>query len=152
MKLLKNNEPELEVVSDYVAEGSDLSGLFAFMRLTMETEIPKGVGLAASQVDVAMRAIVIKHAGIDINIINPEITKHCNKKMTSEEECLSCPGIRVSVGRFKWVIVKGFDENWKPVKRKFHGFMATIVQHEIDHLNGITLMTRKRNALLKAGD
>lgn len=147
MQILKNNEIQLRSVCDVVPIGHYMGNeLFDFMRQVMEEETPKGIGLAANQVGVMQRIIVIRHAGIDMNILNPEITKHCNKKTTSVEMCLSCPGIKVSVGRWKWVILKGFDENWKPIKKKFHGLLSCVVQHEIDHLNGITLLTRVTGA------
>lgn len=146
MKLLKNNEIELRSVCDVLSMGYYVDeNLFRFMRKVMDEEVPMGAGLAANQVGILRRVIVIRYAGIDMNILNPEITKHCNKKMTSVEKCLSCPGLSISVGRWKWVVVKGYDENWKPIKKKFHGFLSTLVQHEIDHLNGITLFVRKQN-------
>ena len=145
MQILKNNEIELRTVCLPARHGQVLDDLLAFMRQVMEEENPKGAGIAANQVGVLRRVIVINHVGIDMDILNPEITKHCNKKMTSVEMCLSCPGIKLSVGRWKWVIVKGYDENWKPIKKKFHGFLSTLVQHEIDHLNGLTLYTRQQN-------
>ncbi len=152
MKLLKNNEERLRMVAAGVNEGEDLNALFLFMRSVMKDETPQSVGLAAPQVGVDARAIVIKHSGIDSNIINPYIDKHCAKKMTSVEGCLSCPGVKLSVGRWKWIVLKGFNDQWEPIKFKFHGFLSIVAQHELDHLDGITLQTRINALNQEVGD
>ena len=60
----------------------------------------------------------------------------------AREGCLSFPNKMADVKRHKRVTVTGYDESWKPVRRKASGWMARILQHEIDHLDGITMMDR----------
>lgn len=101
----------------------------------------RGVGLAAPQVGVALRVIVINYAATTVAIINPVITKAPGKIVRSlNEGCLSFPGARRTIKRSKRVIVEGFDKNWEPVKIDARNFLAFVVQHEIDHLDGVTIV------------
>ena len=101
-------------------------------------EVEKGVGLAAPQVGVSKRVIIVLFDGkMIIPMINPEITSHSDKTEYGEEGCLSLPGQWGQVERYREITVQFKD--WKGEKRvlKIEGFNARIVQHEIDHLDGI---------------
>lgn len=100
-----------------------------------------GIGLAAPQVGVALRAIVIDASPRDenaelIKLVNPVIT-YREGETVDEEGCLSVPGYTAEVTRAKRVCVEGFDEYGTPVKIDTETFLATVLQHEIDHLNGV---------------
>jgi len=71
----------------------------------------------------------------NIFIVNPVITKAIGEG-TDIEVCLSLPGIKCKVKRPKKIVVQGFNEEWEPVKYRFHEMSARIVCHEIDHLDG----------------
>ena len=75
-------------------------------------------------------------------IINPEITYYSREKKTDEEGCLSLPGIYGAVSRAKKIHLKYQDLNGKVIKEKIKGFEAVVVQHEVDHLNGILFIDR----------
>ena len=96
-----------------------------------------GVGLAAPQVGVPLRVIVI---GIpeqeDIALINPEIVRQAGENLV-DEGCLSVPGYLGQIKRAASVTVKGRDQNGKEIRIKAEGFLAQALQHEIDHLNGV---------------
>jgi len=143
-RILKHNEPPLRTICDNVPEGKHLHEMFDIMRSLMKNNVPEGVGLAANQIGVTWRAILLVSQGIDAEIINPVITKRSKQKFPSKEECLSCPGLHFTVWRHKQVTVTGFTVDWKPLKLKLRGFNAACVQHEIDHLDGITLLTRQQ--------
>lgn len=101
---------------------------------------PYCIGIAAPQLGVNKRIIVIDMGKGDKFVMhNPTIVKHSKATMINNEGCLSFPGLRVQVRRYKSVIVRGFDENWDPIQRKATKFLSTVLQHEIDHLDGITL-------------
>ena len=100
-----------------------------------------GVGLAAPQIGVSLRVVVLQMPGEEpIAIVNPEIVKRSLGKVRSTEGCLSFPGKKVIMIRDKLITVKGFDANWNPIKLKLRGLAGMCVQHEIDHLNGVTIV------------
>lgn len=121
-----------------VPEEMDVSDRFITMREIMIKH--KGIGLAANQVGILERLIIV---GV-LEIINPRITKTSSQTFTSVEGCLSVPGKRYKIKRHKIVTVEGFDRNWNPLKHKLRGLDAACVQHEIDHLDGITIADRKQ--------
>lgn len=98
----------------------------------------KGIGLAANQIGETRRIIVIHAKGFKQAIVNPVITKSYGGKVMNQEGCLSFPGRTAKILRSKQIIVEGFDQDWKPVKRKLKGLTAYCVQHEVDHLNGVS--------------
>lgn len=85
------------------------------------------------------RVIVIQTKGFRQVLINPVITGGYGGKSKQKEGCLSFPRLLVQKIRNKQITVEGFNEYWKPVTRKLKGDAARCVQHEIDHLNGITI-------------
>src|SRR5438093_3591168 len=101
-----------------------------------------GVGLAAPQVGVLVRVIVCEYADEETEeihqtvLINPEITARSGEWM-AEEGCLSIPGFVGTVPRAVEVTVRGKTRDGKPIKIKDDGYLAHILQHEIDHLEGI---------------
>ncbi len=96
-----------------------------------------GVGLAAPQVGVSLRVIVLQVPGEEpIAIVNPEIVKRTGEQEVAEG-CLSFPGYAGEIKRSASVTVKGLDRQGKPTRIKATGLMAEALQHEIDHLNGV---------------
>jgi peptide deformylase len=98
-----------------------------------------GIGLAATQIDVHLRVIVIDvsetHDRLQV-FINPEIIGEDGERRVSEEGCLSVPGVYEEVERPQRVRVRAFDEHGKPFTVDADGVLAVCLQHEIDHLNG----------------
>jgi len=96
-----------------------------------------GVGLAAPQVGVPLRVIVIEIPEEEtIVLINPEIVKRSGERIVVEG-CLSIPGYRGEIKRSVSVTVKGRDRHWKEVRLKVTELLAQALEHEIDHLNGM---------------
>ena len=95
------------------------------------------VGLAANMIGVKKRIIVFDNNGTDMAMLNPEIIEKSGEYET-EEGCLSLSGIR-KTKRFQLITVKYLDINLKPQTGKFFGWRAQIIQHEIDHCNGILI-------------
>jgi len=97
----------------------------------------KGVGLAAPQVGVSLRVVVLQKPGEEpIAIINPEIVKRAGEREVTEG-CLSIPGYAGEIKRSVSVTVKGRDRQGKTIRIKATGLMAQALEHELDHLNGI---------------
>ncbi|HOO36858.1 MAG TPA: peptide deformylase [Deltaproteobacteria bacterium] len=112
------------------------------MRHTMYTA--PGVGLAAPQVGVSKRLILVdptanKEPGNLTTLINPVIIEQEGKE-TDSEMCLSVPEMSIDVPRAKRIVVKGVDLSGKEIVIEAEGFLARIYQHEIDHLNGTVIL------------
>ena len=101
-----------------------------------------GVGLAAVQIGVLKRIIIVELANEVCAFINPKIVRRSWKKTSIEEGCLSVPGKNGYVKRSKTVKVKALNENGKEIKFKVSGILAIIFQHEIDHLEGILFIDK----------
>ena len=116
-----------------------------------------GVGLAAPQVGVSQRLIVIEYADPpeddeqpDSKVIkpklyvmaNPEIVRNSEETVTGVEGCLSIPSLVGEVERYSMVQVRGQNRRGQPMKVKAEGWLARIFQHEIDHINGVVFADR----------
>ena len=114
---------------------SSVKKLIADMMATLHAD-PNRVGLAAPQVGVSLRILVI---GIpdeeDVVLVNPKIVRRGGER-TITEGCLSVPGYYGNISRSESVVVKGRDQNGKEVRIKAEGLLAQALEHEIDHLNG----------------
>ena len=166
-KIVKYGEPVLEQVADPVAEFDtpELHKLIADMWETMYAA--KGVGLAAPQVGVRKRVLIIDTSvGEDetkkIVLVNPEIVSK-DGKQSGEEGCLSIPGFRELVTRANQVEVRARDAKGESLSYAGEELLARAFQHEIDHLNGILfinhlstlkrdIIRRKIKKLQKAGE
>jgi len=131
------SDPALHTICENIPTDYDVDSLLDTMWETMYGQ--KGIGLAAPQIGQTKRAIVMHVKGLKLELINPIITKMYGGKTTSKEGCLSFPGKQVSMLRYKQVVIEGYDRNWKPIKRKLKGLAAMCAQHEVDHLNGVTI-------------
>jgi peptide deformylase len=128
--------------------GADLQVLIDDMIETMR-QAP-GVGLAAPQVNVSQRLIVVEFGDEDDEqaparlyaIVNPEIVRPSQEKEKGNEACLSIPGFLGEVERFTSLTIKGQNRHGQPVRIKAKGWLARIFQHEIDHLDGILFTDR----------
>ncbi len=110
------------------------------MAKTMEVE--KGVGLAAPQVGSDLRICTIRVGEESYVLVNPKIKSSSRKKDIFEEGCLSFPGEFFSVERPLKVKVQARDAEGKKFKIKANGLLARVLQHEIDHLEGILVIDR----------
>jgi len=99
----------------------------------------KGIGLAATQIDVHERLIVIdvsEERAAPLVLVNPELLWHSDEKHVNEEGCLSVPGIYDGVERFDAVKVQALDRSGQARLIQAEGLLATCIQHELDHLLG----------------
>jgi peptide deformylase len=133
---------EAEAIEEVTGEIRDLaSGMLETMYES------RGVGLAAPQVGVSRRLIVINTAaepgaGREIVLINPEIVEQSDEIVEAEEGCLSVPGVTGNVPRRSSVRVVGLDPEGRKVEIEGEGLLARALQHEIDHLDGILFFTK----------
>ena len=147
-------DPVLREKAAPVAQVSEATRqLIRDMFETMYAE--EGVGLAAPQVGVSERIIVIDPQNDEIGafaLINPEIVESSKETEKGEEGCLSIPGLRDIVERSSRVLVRGTTPEGSARELDLHGLPARIIQHEVDHLDGILFFDRlsplKRKLLL----
>ncbi len=111
---------------------------------------PEGIGLAAPQINMHNRVVVVRlgghrddgqEPGPPVALINPEIVES-GREEKDFDGCLSFPGLYAETVRPHYLKVKGLDEWGKPFTRTFDGFDAVLVHHEIDHLNGVLFIDR----------
>jgi peptide deformylase len=117
-----------------------------WMRGVMDDAL--GVGLAATQVGMLARVLVYR-VEVDsptVALVNPQVQWHGEETETLEEGCLSIPGIRVDVERFVHLRVAGADERGSPVTIEASGLEARVLQHEMDHLDGVLMLDRANKA------
>ena len=153
LQILKYPDARLHTIAKPVEVFDDaLRELVTAMAETMY-EAP-GIGLAATQVDVHQRVIVIDVSETKNQLkvfINPEILDSGGEKRVYEEGCLSVPGIYEEVERPASVRVRALDEHGKPFELQADGLLAVCLQHEIDHLNGVLFIDHmsslKRNLI-----
>ena len=115
----------------------EIKNIIEQMFFTMYEE--KGIGLAATQVNIHKRIIVIdvsENKDKKIFLINPEIISLSDDIDSMEEGCLSVPGFYENVSRPKTVKVSSLDYDGKQIEIEANGLLSTCIQHEIDHLNG----------------
>lgn len=105
---------------------------------TLKAHAHHCVGLAANMIGEQKRIIAVKDGNTYFAMLNPEIVKKSAKTYKTSEGCLSLVGERETI-RHDWIEVKCRDMDFRKQKQKFTGFTAQIIQHEIDHCEGILI-------------
>ncbi len=153
-QVLKMGEPLLREVARPVARfDEELLALIADMDDTMRAQ--HGAGIAAPQIGVGVRVVIfelrdnpryphIKPVPYTV-LVNPTLTALTQEQQDGWEGCLSVPGMRGLVPRFTHLRYQGFDAYGTPFERTVEGFHARVVQHEVDHLDGILFPQRVRD-------
>ncbi len=141
LKILTIPDPRLKhKSSDIEVFDKELKKIVGDMYETLYAS-GNGIGLAAPQVDIRKRIVVIdlKEDGKSspITFVNPKINKLSDEKFINQEGCLSVPEYYADVERAKEVEVEWFDELGVKYKKKLSGLLSICIQHEIDHLDGI---------------
>lgn len=126
------------LVADALA--TEIQALLPEMVETMHKA--EGVGLAAPQIGKSLRLAVAEVDGRIYYLINPEITSLSQEKIIFEEGCLSLPGQYFPIVRSEVLTLKYQDERGLPKKLRAEGFLAVVIQHEVDHLDGILICDR----------
>ncbi|MCW8833238.1 MAG: peptide deformylase [Colwellia sp.] len=139
LTVLRFPDPRLKTKASPVSEiTSATSTIIDNMLATMYDE--KGVGLAATQVDIHQRIVVMdvsENGDQPIVLINPEIIAKSDETLVNEEGCLSVPGVYAKVNRHTSCTVKALDRDGKEFTLDGEELLSICIQHELDHLNGI---------------
>ncbi len=140
-EIIKYPDPILRKKCQEVQEVTkEIKKLVEEMALALERK--QGVGLSAPQVGVLKRVIVVEAEKGPAGLINPKIIKKSREKEVMEEGCLSFPRLWLKIERRKEVEVEALDKEGKGIRIKAEGLIARILQHEIDHLNGILFIDK----------
>jgi peptide deformylase len=134
-------DPILRTVAQPVtAVTPEIKTIIADLTETMWHQV--GVGLAAPQVGISLRILVMDDGKRGARaLLNPSITER-RGSVVEEEGCLSLPGVFGDVERSKWISVSALDENGAPISFEAQGLQAKVIQHEIDHLDGVLFIDR----------
>lgn len=141
VKLLKRPADEVPVPFDEEGKRDIKILVNAFV------EMDDALGLAAPQIGISKRMVVFRKRNLDEKsrvqsekdydvLINPRITQNRGEKEKMTEGCLSCPEINIEVERFSEIKVKAYDIHGNKINKRYTGFLARVVQHELDHLDG----------------
>jgi peptide deformylase len=153
-RVLKMGEPLLRrVAAPVIRFDAELAALVADMDDTMRAA--SGAGIAAPQIGVGLRVVIFE---LQDNprypqlspvpytvLVNPQLTVLDEQQEEGWEGCLSVPGLRGLVPRYRRLRYQGFDAAGRPLDRTVEGFHARVVQHEVDHLDGILFPQRVRD-------
>jgi peptide deformylase len=153
-RVLRMGEPLLRQVAAPVTRfDAELAALLTDMDDTMRSL--SGAGLAAPQIGVGLRVVIFELKDNprypDLTpvpytvLVNPELTPLDTEQDEGWEGCLSVPGMRGLVPRYRRLRYRGFDASGAPIDRTVEGFHARVVQHEVDHLDGILYPQRVRD-------
>jgi len=134
--VLRSKARPIEVFDDALRD--EISGMAALMHDSM------GIGLAATQIGTLHRVLVyrVEHNSPINALINPELEWSGKEKEWMEEGCLSLPGVHVDVERPVDVRVRAQDPRGKPIVIEASGLEARVIQHEMDHLDGVLILDR----------
>ncbi|HYB66089.1 MAG TPA: peptide deformylase [Steroidobacteraceae bacterium] len=153
-RVLKMGEPLLrQVAAPVTGFDEELASLVADMNDTMRAL--SGAGIAAPQIGVGLRVVIFELkdnprypqlSPVPYTVlVNPQLTVLDGEQEEGWEGCLSVPGLRGLVPRYRHLRYQGFDAAGRPIDRTVEGFHARVVQHEVDHLDGILYPQRVRD-------
>ena len=160
LPIAQRGEAILTLIATAVTEAEfGSTWLKAFTHAMQATMLERnGVGIAAPQVYLSKRIIIVASRAnprypdapdMDaIVMVNPEILEQSAVTVLGEEGCLSVPDERGQVARAETITVGYFTLDGEPVETVFHGFPARIIQHEVDHLDGVLFVERLDNVLI----
>ena len=147
LKIVEYPNPSLKKNAAKVKRG-DIPNLPRFIGDMVETMIEAhGIGLAAPQLGVARRLLVADIDGEQRAFLNPRVV-HGSGNIVDEEGCLSFPGLYGMVARYEKVTVAYQDASFRAHTEEFDGLNARVLQHEIDHINGVLLIDRAEDHYL----
>lgn len=140
-RLLRRQADDLPVPFDAQAKKDIATLINAFLKRD------DALGLAAPQIGMSKKIVIFKNKNFDVKgtpkskedydvLVNPRITQMRGDLEKMNEGCLSCPDISVEVSRATEIKVRAYDQDGRKVNKRYTGFLARIVQHELDHLEG----------------
>lgn len=141
-KILRTRSQEIDVSK---ITTSHYQNMIEDMIKTMHKN--NGIGLAAPQIGINERLIIVSHADGDMAVFNPVLSEFSFRKAPGEEGCLSVPGVFGMVKRHTRLLVNGYNADGEAFSLVAHGLLARIFQHELDHIDGKLFIDRASHIL-----
>lgn len=145
LEIIKYPNPILQKKSGKIKDPLDpeVQKLIENMIYTLASS-SDGVGLSAPQVGKSVRLCIIREGSEILSFLNPQISQYSQKRVEEKEGCLSFPGVYLPISRAENIKVRYLNEKGEKSKLKATGLLARILQHEIDHLDGILIVDRSK--------
>lgn len=140
--MLVTNLKELKRKSEPITNSKELGQVYReLVKAYSDIKNANKVGLAAPQIGIFKQVSLIQYGDTRLLLVNPIIEER-DEKIQYNEACLSLPGIGVLTDRYNQVLL---ENGWNTLRNRgvYEGFLAVVIQHEVDHLNGITILDRK---------
>ncbi len=147
MEILVHPNPALKQVCELVDPTDDATLKVLARDMAEAMYGSHGIGLAAPQIGILKRIIVVdvdEEVVRPIALCNPTVVEHSEELVVSEEGCLSVPGIDVPIERPAAIVVEALSLEGKAIRFQADGLLARCIQHEIDHLDGVTIIERAK--------
>jgi len=142
MDILAHPHPALQQRADDVDPRTDAELMRLIKAMAKAMYDAPGIGLAATQLGVQKRVIIIDIDDGLMALCNPVITEHSEETEVDDEGCLSLPGLTVAVERPVRVACEALDLSGNPLRLEAEGLFARVLQHEADHLDGVLIIDR----------
>ncbi len=145
--ILKRGDPLLLRKSEVVVDTNSVADIVRELSETLTAvqqlyDFTRGSGISANQIGYLSRVSVVEFEGVRTVLINPEIVEHSLESEAIREGCLSFFDVRGNVNRYRSVVVRALNECGEPIELTTSGSFAMLLQHEIDHLDGILYLQR----------
>lgn len=124
------------------SEPVELGNLFiksVIKELEESLDLDRGIGLTAIQIGIPKRISIIRMPKLKLDLINPILLEKYDRFRFQGEKCLSLPGLSIDTARYMDVVIKNGDGR----TLNFYGLEAVVISHELDHMNGLTILDRK---------
>lgn len=147
-EILINPDPRLRATASAISIDEIIAGAYSQLISDMrETMLKKdGIGLAAPQIGEPIRLVVVNTKSGVLPLFNPKITKKSWRKSVAEEGCLSVPCTFGKVKRHFSIQTKALSQKGEPLDFKASGMFARVIQHELDHLDGILFIDKAKGS------
>lgn len=145
LKIITHPNPILRQKAKLIADVSDAKIQKLIPELAELMLASDGLGIAAPQVAQSVRLIIVRYKDGNLAMLNPKITSRSILKEIDEEGCLSVPNTYGQVKRCKKITVKYQDERGKIHKLAGQGLLARVIQHEVDHLDGVLFIDKAKD-------
>ncbi len=129
---------QIELEQPHTVTGITVVNMF-IKDLEESLDLTRGIGLSAIQIGIPKRVAIIRMPNLKLDLINPILLEKYDKFRFQGERCLSLPGLSIDTIRYMNIVIRNGDGK----ELSFYGLESVVVQHELDHMTGLTILNRK---------